>query len=72
MGISVHRASCIKRFEGRRDETQTIKTNWSPGSAAKTKEKPAGMNRRGWCKIAAATMSSAASRERPIAAGFAF
>jgi hypothetical protein len=45
MGVSVHRTY---RVEGRRDETHTIKTNWSPRSAAEAKEKPAGMNRRGW------------------------
>ena len=42
--------SCIcrvKRVEGRRDEAHTIKANWSPRSAAKIKENPAGMTRRG-------------------------
>jgi len=43
MGVSVYRAY---RVEERRDETHTIKTDWSPRSAAKTKEKPAGVNRR--------------------------
>jgi hypothetical protein len=44
MGVSVHRTCRVKRVEGRRDETHTVKTNWSPRGAAKTKEKPAGIN----------------------------
>ena len=45
MGVSVHQTYRVKCVEGRRDETPTIKANWSPRSAAKTKEKPAGVNR---------------------------
>jgi hypothetical protein len=43
MGVSVRRTY---RVEGRRDETHTIKTDRSPRSAAKTKEKAAGVKRR--------------------------
>ena len=46
MGVSVHQTYRAKSVEGRRDETPTIKANWSPRSAAKTKEKPTGVNRR--------------------------
>jgi hypothetical protein len=46
MGVTFHSTYRVKRVEGRRDETPTIKTNWSPRSAAEAKEKPAGMNRR--------------------------
>jgi hypothetical protein len=46
MGVS---CTCrVKRVEGRRDEAHTIKANWSPRCAAKIKETPAGMTRRGW------------------------
>jgi hypothetical protein len=37
----------VKRVEGRRDEIPTIKANCSPRNAAKIKENPAGMTRRG-------------------------
>jgi hypothetical protein len=43
MGVTFH---STYRVEGRRDETPTIKTDWSPRSAAEAKEKPASMNRR--------------------------
>jgi hypothetical protein len=46
MGVS---CTCrVKRVEGRRDETPTIKARWSPHCAAKIEENPAGMTRRGW------------------------
>jgi hypothetical protein len=41
MGFSFRTIGCVERAEGRRDETRTIKINWSPRRAAKAKEKPA-------------------------------
>ena len=50
MGGAVHGTY---RVEGRRDETHTIKTERSPRSAAKAKEKTAGVDRRPWLFISA-------------------
>jgi hypothetical protein len=48
MGISVHRSCRVKRVEGRRDETHTIKTNRSAAQCGEDQRKtrqhePAGL-----------------------------
>ncbi|MGO8909506.1 MAG: hypothetical protein ACLQDM_09325 [Bradyrhizobium sp.] len=41
MGFSFRGACCVRRVEGRLDETHAIKINRSPHRAAKTKKNPA-------------------------------
>jgi hypothetical protein len=44
MGFSFHYTGRVKRAEEHWNESHTININWSPRRAAKTKEKPAGLN----------------------------
>jgi len=48
MGVAVRRTYRVKRVEGRRDETRTIKTNWSAAQCGEDHRKtrrhePAGL-----------------------------